>query len=80
MMIDELNKKGFLNDSRFLTRKGQIYFKERKAGKVTSVVIGNAVGYTPVYVRMVLSGIRRVTEQNVRILAAIERAATEFRT
>ena len=77
-MLDELHKKQLINESRYLTIKGQIYYKERIAGKSTSYKIGHLTGYTPEYVRLVLGGFMRVTARNIRILQAIENTALEY--
>lgn len=77
-MTKNLAKNGLMNDARYLTRRGQVYYKEKKAGKATSAEIGYKTGYTPEYVRMVLNGMVRVTERNIRILDTIENMSQEF--
>jgi hypothetical protein len=77
-MIEELAKNGLMNEMRYLTLKGQVHFKEKVAGKTTSVVLGRLTGYTPVFVRMILGGFRRVNHNNVIILATIDRIAEGF--
>jgi len=77
-MTETLTKNGLMNDARYLTRRGQVFYKEKKAGKMTSAQIGKRTGYTPEYVRMLLNGIVRVTEQNISILDVIENTAIEF--
>jgi len=77
-MTATLTKNGLMNDARYLTLKGQVFYKEKKAGKITSAQIGSKTGYTPEYVRMLLNGIVRVTERNIQILDVIENIAMEF--